>query len=225
MTMENRLKKYSLWGGFLVFLLLAGCVPRESFLYLQPGQQLQAPPAASARPQVQLDLFREEFVRESGIIGGHFAHGERQLLKTEEGEIARTLRGMIAQHLAANNIPFTYGEEWNRSPAGSGWGESPLPVKIDGRISRLWLEVKSGLTHSKYELKLEVVSRLQLEPTKKVITRTVHVDEEVIKLTSQPAEMEKLLDKSLEEAARQIALKIIGDVKASGSSYFPGGRQ
>jgi hypothetical protein len=209
--MKTQLKTYRVWCGFLVLLLLAGCVPRESFLYLQPGQQLQAPPAASARPQVQLDLFREEFARESGIIGGHFFHGERQLLKTEEGELARTLRGMIAQQLAASNISFTYGEDWGQAPAGTGRGEPP--VKMDGRISRLWLEVKSGLTHSKYELKLEVVCRLQVEPGKKIITRTVHVEEEVIKLTSQPAEMEKLLDKSLEEAARQIALKIIGDIR------------
>jgi hypothetical protein len=222
MTMENRLRRCSLWCGFLVFLLLAGCVPRESFLYLQPGQQLQAPPAASVRPQVQLDLFREEFSRESGLIGGHFFHGERQLLKTDEGRIARTLRGMIAQQLAASNIPFTYGEDWDRSPAGFGRSEPSVPVKMDGRISRLWLEVKSGLTHSKYVLKLEVVCRLQLEPGQKVITRTVHVNEEVVKLTSQPEEMEKLLDKSLEEAARQIALKVIGDLRASGSNNTRG---
>jgi hypothetical protein len=216
MTMEIRsMKKKSLWCGFLILLILTGCASRESVLHLQPGQQVQEP-TASSRAQVQLDLFREDFFREQEVIGGHFFHGEHQILKTGKGEIARILRSMIAQHLAENNVPFAYAGQ-------GGLSANSAPVTMDGRISRLWLEVKSGVTHSKYELKIEITSRLQMGTDKKVISRTINVGEEAVKLTSQPAEMEKLLDKSLEEAARQIAQKVMEDLRAAGFVRSQGG--
>lgn len=195
--------------GLVLALLLAGCAAREN-LYLQPGQGLPAP-TASDRPVVQLAPFSEEF-GSNEVVGGHFFRNQRQVLKIEEGQTARALRRLIGSHLAERGIPFIYGEEWNGAITGLERIQPPVRLVVEGRISRLWLEVKSGITHTNYDIRLDVDCRLGVVPDKKVISRTVHVSEEVIKFSSQPEEMEKLLDKSLAEAARQIALKIAENV-------------
>jgi hypothetical protein len=205
MMEKSPVKPYKLWCGMLIILLLAGCAAQESILHLQPGRQQEAASSAAARPLVQLNLFTEERSGDSGVIGGHFFRADRQLLVVEEGETARALRRMIGRQLAEKNIPYIDGEEL---PIGFGQSAPAVPMVVEGRISRLWLEVKSGVTHSNYEIKLDVVSQLHLLSEKKVISRGVQIEEEMIKFSSQPGEMEKFLDDSLEKAAHQIVLKI-----------------
>jgi hypothetical protein len=195
--------------GIILVWLLAGCGARDS-LYLRPGRGLPAP-VPDGRPLVQLEPFMEDFGAER-VIGGHFFRTERQLLKVEEQQTGFALRRLIGQHLAEHNIPFVYGEGWNGTIPGLDRIEPPVRLVVDGRISRLWLEVKSGITHSNYAIRLDVGCRLGVVPEKKVISQTVHVAEDMIKFSSQPEEMEKMLDKSLDEAARQIALKIAENV-------------
>jgi hypothetical protein len=226
MGKKNRRHSLFLWLGILAVLLAAsGCATRESTLALQPGRQLLAPSAAGVRPLVRLDLFTEEGGVARSEIGVHVMRSERQILKVEEGELARALRRMISQQLTARNIPYSYGEEL---PVGLGPGErvasSAVPMVIDGSISRLWLEVKSGVLHSNYKIELVVATRLHLGAEKKVISRSVHVNEEMVKLTSWPDEMEKFLDSSLEEAASQIVQKIVEQAEAglrSSSTTIP----
>ena len=205
--MNRKWQKTGCWCVLFVGLFWLGACSPTGSIYLQPGKGGQEPPVSTVRPVVQLELFEEKF--DTGeVIGGHFFRAERQLLKVEEQEVARTLRRMIAQRLAEKNIPFTYGDEWNRTLVGLERIEPPVQVVVDGRISRLWLEVKSGLTHTNYQIDLEIACRLGVVPKEEVVSRTVHVSEEMIKFSSQPAVMEELVNKSLAEAAGQIVLKI-----------------
>lgn len=202
----RRRRPWHVFIGIILASLLAGCATPPGTLFLQPGLSLP-PPAASGRPLVQLAPFAEDF--DAGkVIGGHFFRNEHQVLKVRKQATALALQRMIARRLAARNIPFVYGGPWNGTIAGLNRIKPPVRLVVDGHISRLWLEVKSGLTHSNYAIQLDVGCRLGVVPERKVISRTVHVSEEVIKFSSRPEEMEKLLDKSLAEAAREIALKI-----------------
>ena len=190
---------------FVSLLLLAGCAAPPP-LYLQPGRGL-ANPAMSNRPLVQLEPFAEDFGTEK-IVGGHFFQAQRQELRVKDKEIATTLRRMIAQQLAKRHIPFTYGEQWNGTISGLDRIEPPVRLVVDGGISRVWLEVKSGITYSDYSIGMDVSCRQGIVPEQKVVSRTVHISEDMIKFSSQPEEMEKMLDQSLAEAARQIATTI-----------------
>jgi hypothetical protein len=205
---QDRRWLISLAMAALLFLL-AGCAAREP-LYLQAGRGLPAP-AVSGRPLVQLEPFIEDFGAER-VVGGHFFRTERQVLKVKEKETATALRRLIGQQLTERNIPFVYGEQWNGTITGLDRIEPPVRLVVDGRISRLWLEVKTGVTHTNYAIGLDIGCRLGMVREQKVISRTVHVAEEMVKFSSQPEEMEKLLDQSLAEAARQIAMKIAENV-------------
>jgi hypothetical protein len=205
----KRHRRWHLRWGIVLAFLLTGCAAPGS-LYLQPGRGLSAP-TASVRPVVQLEPFVEDFSAK-GVIGGHFFRNQHQLLKIKKQETARVLRQLVGKRLAEQGIPFAYGEQWNGTISGLDRIEPPMRLVVDGRISRLWLEVKSGVTHSNYAIQLDVSCRLGVVAEKKVISRTVHVSEEMVKFSSQPQEMEELLEKSLAEAARQIASKIVENV-------------
>lgn len=205
----KRHRRWQPWWVTVLAFLLTGCAAPGS-LYLQPGRGLAAP-TASVRPVVQLEPFVEDFSAK-GVIGGHFFRNQHQLLKIKKHETASVLRQLVGKRLAERGIPFAYGEQWNGTISGLDRIEPPVRLVVDGRISRLWLEVKSGVTHSNYAIQLDVSCRLGVVPEKKVISRTVHVSEEMVKFSSQPQEMEELLEKSLAEAARQIASKIVENV-------------
>lgn len=212
-------RRSSRWLGLILAFLLAGCAAPPGTLYLQPGSGLAAG-EGSEWPVVQLAPFAEDFGPDGvigGAVGGRFFHSHHQLLKVRKQQTALALERLIGRDLAKRGLPSALGGSWNGTIAGLDRIKPPVRLVVAGRISRLWLAVKSRITHSNYTIQLDVSWQLGMVGKKKVTNLTVHVSEEMVKFTSRPEEMEKLLEKTLAEAARQVALKIGNLAKTSRS--------
>lgn len=191
-----------------IALALASCAPQDT-IYLNLGAHLEQEKKLPDMAVVQLQPFVENFSADE-VIGELFAGSTTQLIKMHNKTAARTLDTLLKQELSKKNITVTGGKGWDLSLDGLTGLNRNIQVVMAGRINRLLLIAHKKFAHTKYVLELGLECMLGLPKEKKVVTRSVHVSQEMITFKHTQEKMEKLLDDCLADGARQLVKKTDG---------------
>ena len=183
---------------------LAACaVPANRYLAAGPTElnHDNAPNTAV----VLLRPFTETFATDSQI-GRHLFTRDRQTkLLVKPGHVSQALDALLLQDLTTKRIAVAHdGNAWDQSPEGLAAFTEPTRLLISGRITRLALNVDEKLVSGKARIEMEVECVLGLVNDKKVIRRNVHVSQEMIRVSFDQKELEKLLADCLKEASQEI---------------------
>lgn len=191
-----------------VALILVSCAPQGA-IYLDLGDHLEKEEKLSAMAVLRLQPFVENFSADE-VIGELFIGSDTQLIKIHNKTTSRTLDSLLRQELGKKNIPAASGKDWDLSLEGLAGINRNIHVVMAGRINRLRLTAHKKLVHTKYVLELELESMLGLPKEKKVVTRSVHVSQEMITFKYKQEKMKQLLEDCLADGARQLVEKVDG---------------
>ena len=201
-----------IWCMTLALFFCTSCAQKGP-IFVTPGRHLQPVGPSFTDPVVLVQPFEEKF-GETESIGELSAGSKTQKIMIHGKNLSQALGGFVAQELIKEKIPFAADGGWDRTLPGLANLSTPARLVIGGTITHVVVRVADTITHTKYSLELDISCTLGLPLQKKIITRNVHVSEEMITIRQRKEIIEDLLDRGLAEAARQIVTKF------SAATYF-----
>lgn len=191
--------------ALLISAVIIGACATPATLYLSPGPQTIAEPADPGLATVLIHPFAEEFSANSQI-GRHLITEKRQTrLLVEPHSISRALDALIHKQLSEINITAGQdGKSWDLTPEGLAAFSEPNQLLISGRIIHLSVNVEETLLSGKARAEMDIECILGLVYEKKVISRNVHVEKEMITFSFDQQDLEKMLAECLKEASKEV---------------------
>lgn len=195
---------------FLVLMLLvqAGCAP-PGVLYLTPGRYLAPIASGEDRAQIVLERFAESFSADE-FLGQHLIGKREQSLKVKPTLVSGTIDTLLGDTLSNKNVVFTRGSGWDRGLAGLKTYEGRAALVLSGEITQFSIKAKTGLTRltSTLDISMDIDCLVGFVDEGKIVRKTVHMDEKVLKFSANQKAMEKVVDTFLADVVEQIQKNI-----------------
>ena len=187
----------------LLFALSACAVP--AYRYLSTGLTSHVYNNDPDSAVVLLRPFTENFAADAKI-GRHLFTRERETkLLVKPGRIGQAIDILLREELIAKDIAVAEdGINWDQTPEGLNAFGTPTRLLLSGKITRLSLDVNQKLLSGKARIEMDVECVLGLVGDKKVLRRNVHVAQEMVTVSFDQEELEKLLADCLKKASEEI---------------------
>lgn len=205
------MKKMFLWPFVLIFLVLAACGGKKTYL-VEIKYVPQTPPSLRVKhARVAVAPFIDRRSQRDDVGIRKKLDGSVDRYTTAPTTVSESVKNAVEKFLRANGFDLVEIPEWNLKP--ESLPEIDADMVVGGEIDRFWSQADSMAGRTTITTHLELAIYLGKPQEGRVLQQTVEIERESTQVIFSSKKIEEILNESLSEIIESVFAKLLAEAK------------